>query len=323
MIHHWARLACVALGLLPVAAGCHCCGEKKPCPPRPCPSTTVPPAQPTFPGPPGAPPPGIAGAPGAPVFPGAAPPPPPSFPASPAPYAPPPPPAGATTPRFYNAAPPATNESPWEPARPAPGGVQLSPPQPAAPGKAGIAARPDGPVPAVAQLPATPDPKRPAVVDAVARTPALPVGIPQFTPVQPQIAAGLRPDLDGLDWIQGNGYRTVIHVRPAGTDDAADRRQVEKRGLTYVGLDWSVPGMTRPPLEEFGRLVADPARRPVFVYDQDGTLTGSLCYLHARLHERLSEDEARTRAARLGLKGDAEHRAAWAALAEFLALNPK
>jgi protein tyrosine phosphatase (PTP) superfamily phosphohydrolase (DUF442 family) len=201
--------------------------------------------------------------------------------------------------------------------------VYLSPPQSSVAGNAGIAARPNGPVPAVAQLPATPDPKRPAVVDAVARTPALPVGIPQFSQAQPQLAAGLRPDLDGLDWLQTNGFRTLIHVRPAGTDDTADRRQVEKRGMTYTGIDWSPTGMTRPALDEFARLLADATRRPVFVYDRDGSLTGSLCYLHARLYDRVNDDEARTRAARLGLKDDAEHRAVWTALQDFLVRNPK
>ncbi|OAI50488.1 hypothetical protein AYO44_05685 [Planctomycetaceae bacterium SCGC AG-212-F19] len=185
-----------------------------------------------------------------------------------------------------------------------------------------MAPGPNGPVPAVAQLPATSEARKATVVDAVARTPILPVGIPQFTPVKPQMAAGLRPDLDGLDWLQTNGYRTVVHVRSAGTDDSADRRQIEKRGMQYVGLDWAPTGMTPPVAEEFGRLVSDTSRHPLFVYDRDGTLTGSLWYVHARLHDRLSENDARTDAARLGLKNSAEHQPVWNGVQDFLSRYP-
>src|SRR2546425_2522782 len=53
----------------------------------------------------------------------------------------------------------------------------------------------------------------PADATRIAKVSAgLPVGIPQFAVVKDnQVSAGLRPSLDeGLDWLQVNGYKTVL-----------------------------------------------------------------------------------------------------------------
>jgi hypothetical protein len=153
-----------------------------------------------------------------------------------------------------------------------------------------------------------PDPSETAVVPVVALepeksiTPALPVGIPQFTYVGPRLASGLKPDLDGLDWLKSNGFQTVVHIRGLGEDDSADRRQIEKRGMRYLVVELWTTGPWRPAADEFNRIVADPANQSLFVYDRDGSLAGSLWYHHFRLALNISDDEARIRAAQLGLR---------------------
>jgi protein tyrosine phosphatase (PTP) superfamily phosphohydrolase (DUF442 family) len=153
--------------------------------------------------------------------------------------------------------------------------------------------------------------------DAPAPTPPLPVGIPQFTSVESRVAAGLKPDLDGLDWLRDNGFHTVIHVRTVGEDDSADRRQVEKRGMKFVSVESPPTVPTRVDGDAFSRLLANGADQPIFVYDRDGLLAGNFWYLHFRLAERLPEDEARLRAARLGLKTDGERQTVWQALQQI------
>ena len=60
-----------------------------------------------------------------------------------------------------------------------------------------------------------------------------------------RVASGLRPLLDGgLDWLQANGYRTVLHLRQPGEDDTADRKQVEKRGMKYLSMEVSPETLT-------------------------------------------------------------------------------
>ena len=130
-------------------------------------------------------------------------------------------------------------------------------------------------------------------------TPALPVDIPQFAAGEEACASGLqpyarRPDLAASD----NGYRTVLHVRLPGEDDSADREQIEKRGLQLPRLELSPETLTKEKTKEFNRIVNDESNLPLFVYDRDGMLAGGLWYLYLRTSEILSDDDARTKAAR-------------------------
>jgi protein tyrosine phosphatase (PTP) superfamily phosphohydrolase (DUF442 family) len=160
----------------------------------------------------------------------------------------------------------------------------------------------------------------PKVTEERASTPSLPVGIPQFAVAREGVASGLKPFLDGLDWLRANGYHTVLHLRAPGEDDTADRRQIEKLGLKYVSLEVSPQTLSREVVNEFNRLVADRPSFPLFVYDQDGVLAGGLWYLHFRTAGQEPDEVARLKAARLGLKenGSDEQRTMWLAIQKFL-----
>ena len=149
----------------------------------------------------------------------------------------------------------------------------------------------------------------------------LPAGIAQFATVTERVASGLRPSLDeGLDWLQANGYRTVLCVHQPNEDDSADRTQVEKRGMKYVSIGVSPLTLTKEVVDAFNRQVSDTGAYPLFVYDRDGSLAGSLWYLHFRTAEQLDDDAARLRAGRLGLREDSDgpHRLLWLAIQKYL-----
>ena len=78
-------------------------------------------------------------------------------------------------------------------------------------------------------------------------------------------------------------------------------------------------------VDEFNKIVADPANRPLFAYDKDGSLAGALWYLHFRTADKLADEEARKRAAALGLKEDADGapREMWLAVQKYLADQEK
>jgi protein tyrosine phosphatase (PTP) superfamily phosphohydrolase (DUF442 family) len=149
---------------------------------------------------------------------------------------------------------------------------------------------------------------------------SLPAGIPQFAYAREKVTTGLKPLLDGLDWLQANGYHTVLRVRLPGEDDAAERRQVEKRGLKFLTLEVSPQTLSRQTVDEFGRIVTDTQSQPLFVYDRNGALAGGLWYLYYRMGERATDDVARVRAAALGLREDQDgsHREMWLAIQKLL-----
>jgi protein tyrosine phosphatase (PTP) superfamily phosphohydrolase (DUF442 family) len=148
----------------------------------------------------------------------------------------------------------------------------------------------------------------------------LPVGIAQFANATGQVANGLRPDTDGVKWLKDNGYRAVLHLRPPGQDDAADRRLFELNKLKYYSLEVSAEGLTSKLLTEFNRIVADKANQPLFVYDKHGLFAGTLWYLHFRTIAKNTDDEARAKATPLGLRVDQDndHRLMWIAIQKYL-----
>ena len=159
---------------------------------------------------------------------------------------------------------------------------------------------------------------------ATAPSPPLPVGIPDFaSAIDDKVANGRKPLLDGLDWLKSHGYRGALLIRKPGEIDTADRSQFESRGLTFVSLEVSLQQLDRATVDHFNRLVSDAGRHPLFVYDTDGSLTGSMWYLYFRRVERLDDAAARAKAERLGLKyNDRDQRLAWLAIQDFLAKNP-
>lgn len=173
--------------------------------------------------------------------------------------------------------------------------VYLEQPQPAAP-----------PSDTRTYTPQTPEP--PTMRNDSKASPALPVDIPQFTTVKPNIAGGQEPLADGITWLKQHGYRSVLHVRAPGENDDEARKQYEQAGLRYQSLEVSPQTLTKETADNFNRLVGDKDHLPLFVYDKDGSLAGALWYLHFRLVDRATADKAREEAERLGFKperGDA------------------
>ena len=201
----------------------------------------------------------------------------------------------------------------WRPS--ADGGIRLAPPEDTLSGPTQAGAR--------LQVPdLSPPPPRPSNLgEEGAPTPLLPAGIPQFAIAKDQIAVGLKPMLDGIDWLSQNGYRTVLHLRQPGEDDAAERKLFEMRGFKFLSLELSPQTLSRASVDEFNRIVGERANLPLFIYDTSGVLTGSLWYLHFREAMRLSDEDARTRATRLGLKETPNglQREMWLAIQNFLA----
>ncbi|MSQ95841.1 MAG: hypothetical protein EXR98_14980 [Gemmataceae bacterium] len=149
--------------------------------------------------------------------------------------------------------------------------------------------------------------------------------IPQFASVRDNVYAGLRPPLDGLDWLHDNRVATVVQIRLPDVDGAADKKQIEKRNTRYVSFEVSPQTLTKEKADEFIKLVRAGAKQGVFVYDQDGSLAGAMWYLYFRHGEYLDDDASQLRARQLGLQlnRDGQHRDMWLAVQKVLSENSK
>lgn len=305
---------------------CHWC--RRPCSPRsvitPAPSLPgeCPPCPPT----------------GGPLPPRAQPaPPPPTLPETPAPsaspFTPSPPPPGPNV-RSQgedfvwrpSEPPPQARHNPYEPGLlpPERDSAKLMPPEPTVPEKPRQSAEP--PLaprlqPKPAEVPTTPPltvppMPQPGVREEKTSPATLPVDIPQFAEAKKDVASGLKPYPDGLKWLAANGYKAVLHLRAAGEEDSGDRKLAEKNGLKYLTLTVSAETLSAEIVQQFNALVADASNLPLFVYDREGMVAGGLWYLHFRSVEGLSDEDARTKASRLGIKPDlnGEHRTMWVAV---------
>jgi hypothetical protein len=158
--------------------------------------------------------------------------------------------------------------------------------------------------------------------------PALPSGIPQFTIAKevPRVATGLKPFAEGWNWLKANGYRGVLHLKVSGVNDSAEREIVEaKQGLKFTSLQVSPEDLSPELVNRFAEIVKDPTNLPLFVYDEDGTLTGAMWYLYFLQIGRLPEEKARQEATRLGLKDTTagEQGTMWLAIQKYLESQKK
>lgn len=166
---------------------------------------------------------------------------------------------------------------------------------------------------------------KPKPADDRQPTPVLPAGIPQFTAAKDRVSSGLRPSVDGWKWLQSKGYQAVLYVHSPDRDDSSDHKQAEQHGMKYLPLKVTPQSLTQDDVDAFIRLVDAEANRPLFVYDNDGSLAGGLWYLYFRMADRLSHEDASRKAAQLGLKqienkgeGHPAHMEMWNAIQKLL-----
>ncbi len=94
--------------------------------------------------------------------------------------------------------------------------------------------------------------------------------------------------------------------------------------MSYISLEVSPQTLTPAKVEEFAKRVRDAAGQPMFVYDVDGAIAGSMWYLYFRTVDNDIDEVARIKANRLGLREDREgtHRLMWLAVQKYLQDNP-
>jgi protein tyrosine phosphatase (PTP) superfamily phosphohydrolase (DUF442 family) len=154
-------------------------------------------------------------------------------------------------------------------------------------------------------------------VKPTAEPPASPRGsdaspkLPGYVKVKEGLASGRKPTLDGFDALKQAGFRTVLYLHPAGADLSAVKEVAAKRSLAFVAIE-ATPEKLATAIEQFNATVADTARHPVYVFDDDGVRAGAIWYLHFRTADSLGDDVARVRARPLGFTEEGDEAKAFA-----------
>lgn len=144
----------------------------------------------------------------------------------------------------------------------------------------------------------------PPITKILKPTPQKASGISGFVSVKDGVTSGLRPEIEGLDWLKSKDYKTIVYLRAPSDDDTTDRRQAEKRDLKFVSWEITPEGINKSFVEEFNQLIGESNSRPIFVYGRDSNFVASIWYLHLRTAEFLTHDEAKLRASQLGLSNE-------------------
>ena len=137
-------------------------------------------------------------------------------------------------------------------------------------------------------------------------------GCPGYAQVKEGWRPGRKPTLDGFDALKQAGFRTVIYLHPAGADLSAAKDVAAKRGAGLRRASRRRPRSWPTRIEQFNAVVADTARHPLYVFDDDGVRAGAMWYLHFRTAEAMNDDAARVRARPLGLTEQGDEAKAFA-----------
>jgi tyrosine-protein phosphatase SIW14 len=124
--------------------------------------------------------------------------------------------------------------------------------------------------------------------------------VPRFQQVTAGLFRGGQPTPEGFGFLKWRGIRTVINLR----EEHAERELVEKLGMRYVYIPmdaWdTVPDRA---VEQFLRIVNDPASQPVFVHCRRGAdRTGFMIGLYRIAQQGWSAQRAYREARELGMR---------------------
>jgi len=140
---------------------------------------------------------------------------------------------------------------------------------------------------------------------ATLQTPKSSDGLPGFRQVDQGFYRGAQPSPEGLERLAKRGIKTVISLRQRGPAMKRERRQVEALGMRWVQIPmwfWWRPSDRQ--VEQFLRLVTDPANRPVFVHCRQGwNRVGIMTAIYRIAHQGWSPQQAYAEGRQFGLVG--------------------
>ena len=111
-----------------------------------------------------------------------------------------------------------------------------------------------------------------------------------------QVGFGGTPELMAMEWLNREGYRTVISLLVSGEDGAdveGDRATASKAGLRYVQLPFDPKSPAPELIEQFMAVVGNEENQPVYIHCNSATRAAALWMVARFQADGLDPEQAR------------------------------
>jgi len=134
-----------------------------------------------------------------------------------------------------------------------------------------------------------------------AKQPGYPA-IVNFLRINRQICTGGQPTLDDLAKLKAEGTKAIINLRrPTEYDAEAEAAKAKELGLRYFNIPVSVAEPKDEQADQFLKLIADPANRPLFLHCGSANRVGAFWMIRRVLADGWKLEDAEAEARKIGM----------------------
>lgn len=126
--------------------------------------------------------------------------------------------------------------------------------------------------------------------------------IKNFLRLNPQICTGGQPSLDDLARLKSEGVKAILNLRrPEEFDAAAETAKANELGLRYFDIPVSKTDPKSEQVDEFLKILADPANRPLFIHCRTANRVGAFWMIRRVLVDGWKLEDAEREAEKIGM----------------------
>ena len=125
-----------------------------------------------------------------------------------------------------------------------------------------------------------------------------------FLRINSEICTSGQPSLEDLSRFKEEGIRAILNLRRPSEDPilAAEEKKARALGLRYFNIPVDSSNLQEEDADEFVRVVADEANRPILIHCGSANRVGGFWIIYRVLQDHWSFEEAEEEARRIGLR---------------------
>lgn len=126
--------------------------------------------------------------------------------------------------------------------------------------------------------------------------------IKNFLRVNETICTGGQPTMEDLARMKAEGIKAIINLRrPAEYNFDEEAAKAKELGLRYFNIPVDVNALKDEQVEEYLKLMTDPANRPVFIHCMSANRVGGFWMIRRVLVDHWKVEDAQKEAEKMGL----------------------